>query len=133
MAQEACAAWPAGAAVARDALAVLRPEHLALADADAAAGWPGRVTACRFAGGSTVLHVALAEGCTVQVATARRGVREGDAVRVRLDAPCVALVATEGRVGAPGDGHAAHGSVDTPPTPIDVDAARVLAAAPART
>jgi putative spermidine/putrescine transport system ATP-binding protein len=86
-------------------LAVLRPEQLALAREDAprdgaAGGWPGRVSARRFAGGRTVCHVALDGGVGapvhVQVEVRERDVREGDAVRVRLAAESVAVVSGEG-------------------------------------
>ena len=75
------------------ALAVLRPESLALGPADAADAWPGRITSRRFAGGVSVVHVALADGVNVEVATAERGVREGDVVSVGVAVEPVAVVA----------------------------------------
>ncbi|MGZ8375892.1 MAG: ABC transporter ATP-binding protein [Gemmatirosa sp.] len=80
-------------------LAVLRPEQLAIARADAddaTVGWPGRVSARRFAGGRTVCRVALdgAAGTPVHVhvEVRDRDVGEGDVVRVRLAAESVAVV-----------------------------------------
>ncbi|MDF1506187.1 ABC transporter ATP-binding protein, partial [Roseisolibacter sp. H3M3-2] len=73
-------------------LAVLRPEHLALADPGGDGTWAGRVAARRFAGATTVYRVALTGGAAVEVASADRTAREGDAVGVRLVAPRVALV-----------------------------------------
>jgi hypothetical protein len=52
------------------------------------------VTSRRFAGGASVVHVALEGGVQVEVATAERGVREGDAVGVRVAREPVALVAS---------------------------------------
>jgi ABC-type Fe3+/spermidine/putrescine transport system ATPase subunit len=77
-------------------LAVLRPEQLALTDGDAGAdgAWPGRVAARRFAGATTVYRVTLADGAVVEVASADRSAREGDAVGVRLAAAQVAVVPT---------------------------------------
>jgi ABC-type Fe3+/spermidine/putrescine transport system ATPase subunit len=90
-----------GALGARAVLAVLRPEQLALAGDDAADTWPGRVTSRRFAGGTTVHQVALAGGAVVQVASADRGVREGDVVRVRLASAELAVVADDALLAAP--------------------------------
>ena len=88
---------PPGGGAAR-LLAVLRPEQLALAGADAEGweggdAWPGVVAARRFAGGRVVVRVTLIDGQAVEVATADRRVREGARVRVRLAAAAVAVVA----------------------------------------
>ena len=86
-----CAARP-GPGVHATGLAVLRPEQLALTDGDGV--WPGRVAARRFAGATTVYRVTLADGAAVEVASADRSAREGDAVGVRLAAAQVAVVPT---------------------------------------
>lgn len=76
-------------------LAVLRPEQLALAPADDAGAWPGRVVARRFAGGTSVYDVACAGPSgevRLEIATPARDAREGDRVSVRLARGPVALV-----------------------------------------
>jgi putative spermidine/putrescine transport system ATP-binding protein len=95
----------AGGAPLGRALAVLRPESLAFAPPDGADGWPGTVTARRFAGAATVYHVAVADGASgveLEVATPERVAREGEQVRVRVVREPIALVAAE-----PGEGEAA--------------------------
>jgi ABC-type Fe3+/spermidine/putrescine transport system ATPase subunit len=77
--------------VGRGGLAVLRPEALALAAVDAPGVWTGVVAARRFAGSAVVCRIAL-DGAVVEVATADRGVRDGDRVGVRLTGTVVALV-----------------------------------------
>jgi putative spermidine/putrescine transport system ATP-binding protein len=76
---------------AGDALAVLRPESLALTAADASDAWLGKVIARRFAGGVNVCHVQLDDGPSVEITTLDRGVSENDRVGVRLHGT-VALV-----------------------------------------
>jgi len=86
-----------GAPLAR-ALAVLRPESLAFAQDRAAGAWPGTVTARRFAGATTVYHVAVGEGREVvelEVETPERSVREGERVWVAVVREPVALVTTD--------------------------------------
>ena len=77
-------------------LALLRPEQLALAPADAPDAWPGRVLARRFAGGTSIYDVRCGDGtsggATLQIATPDRGAREGDVVGVRVARPPIALV-----------------------------------------
>ena len=87
------ATLPEHAAAATDLLAVLRPEALALAPADAPDAWPGTVTTRRFGGAAEVYHVALAGGPTVEVTSWERGVREGEPVGVRVVREPVPLVA----------------------------------------
>jgi putative spermidine/putrescine transport system ATP-binding protein len=86
---------PNGDAPLGRALAVLRPEALAFAADAAVDGWPGTVTARRFAGAATVYHVAVGDPDAVEleVATAERRAREGERVRVRVAREPVALVA----------------------------------------
>jgi ABC-type Fe3+/spermidine/putrescine transport system ATPase subunit len=81
------------------ALAVLRPEQLALAPAGEAGAWPGRVVARRFAGGTSVYEVACAgaggRDVTLELSTPARDAREGDRVGVRVVRGPVALVPAE--------------------------------------
>ncbi len=79
--------------------AVLRPEQLALAPADAPDAWPGRVHARRFAGGTSVYDVACGD-VVLAVSTPDRGAREGDAVGVRVARAPVALVPADARADA---------------------------------
>jgi ABC-type Fe3+/spermidine/putrescine transport system ATPase subunit len=95
VAQRVDAARADGAPAAGAALAVLRPEQLALAPPGEAGAWPGRVTARRFAGGTSVYEVACAGPAgevTLELATPARDAREGDAVGVRLARGPVAVV-----------------------------------------
>ena len=78
------------------ALAVLRPEGLTLAPADAPDAWQGVVAGRRFAGGLAVYRVELADGVSLEVATADRSARMGERVGVRLLPGAVALVGEEG-------------------------------------
>jgi putative spermidine/putrescine transport system ATP-binding protein len=80
-----------------NALAVLRPHALDLRSADAAEGWPARITHARFAGGTTqyLVETSDREGARVEleVSSRQRGGAVGDTVRVVLDRPPVPLVA----------------------------------------
>ncbi|MCU0625373.1 MAG: ABC transporter ATP-binding protein [Gemmatimonadaceae bacterium] len=84
-----------GDAPLADALAVLRPEALALAPADATQGWPARLVSRRFAGSATA-YVAETEGpagpVRLELVTAERHGAVGDAVRVQLVREPVAVV-----------------------------------------
>ena len=71
------------------ALAVLRPETLDIAQGDT--GWPGCVTARRFAG-AVMAYTVNVDGVHLEVLTASRSGRVGDAVRVTLHREPVALV-----------------------------------------
>jgi len=85
-----------------DWLAVLRPEALSFADAPgdgSSDAWPGRVVACRFAGGATVCRVELARGVVVELAARDAGMREDDRVVVRADGPVALVPAETGRGG----------------------------------
>jgi hypothetical protein len=82
-------ALPAGAAV----LAVLRPDTLAFAPAEAPGAWPGVVAARRFAGTLLAYRVRLDETVEVEVLSADRSVREGDRVALGVAREPVAVVA----------------------------------------
>jgi hypothetical protein len=128
----ACVPEAAGLGGARRAMAVLRPEQLALVDAEAADAWRGRVTSRRFAGAATVYHVALGSDTVVQVASADRDVREGDAVGVRLVAAEVAVVPAADTSAA--DLASAHGPAAAPRMSTVAPAGRrPVAASPRRT
>jgi ABC-type Fe3+/spermidine/putrescine transport system ATPase subunit len=128
----ACVPEAAGLGGARRAMAVLRPEQLALVDAEAADAWRGRVTSRRFAGAATVYHVALGSDTVVQVASADRDVREGDAVGVRLVAAEVAVVPADDASAA--DLASAHGPAAAPRMSTVAPAGRrPVAASPRRT
>ena len=65
------------------AVVVLRPEQLRFGAA--VTGQPARVTACRFYGAETVVHVELSDGSAVQLRTpGETGVAEGSAVTVEV-------------------------------------------------
>ena len=83
---------PADAGNARELVAVLRPESLALVDDDAQPAWEGRVAGRRFAGGHTVYQVRLESGATVEVMGNGFGAPEGATVRVRLSGQPLAVV-----------------------------------------
>jgi putative spermidine/putrescine transport system ATP-binding protein len=78
--------------VPRDAFAVLRPDALAFASADAPDAWPGIVTGRRFAGALVAHRVRLADMIEVEVAGHDRTVREGDRVALRVAREPVAVV-----------------------------------------
>ena len=79
--------------VARDALAIVRPEALRIeADSPNANGWNGRVVSRRFLGGTSAYHVTLADGFALEVSSDDRSFAEGDAVRVSIARVPVALV-----------------------------------------
>ncbi|MGH7664804.1 MAG: ABC transporter ATP-binding protein [Gemmatimonadaceae bacterium] len=84
---------PDGAANGDGALAVLRPDSLGLTAVDGVDSWPGTVSARRFAGASLAYHVLLDGGIEVEVASAKRDVREGDRVGVGIVRETVAVVA----------------------------------------
>jgi ABC-type Fe3+/spermidine/putrescine transport system ATPase subunit len=75
---------PTTGAPYRRALAVLRPEALALVAADTPEAWRGIVTGRRFAGSSFVYRVALNEELAVEVAASDGRVGEADSVGVVL-------------------------------------------------
>jgi ABC-type Fe3+/spermidine/putrescine transport system ATPase subunit len=74
------------------AVAVLRPEMLALTSDEDVGAWQGRVVGRRFAGGHFVYGVACGD-VTLEVQSEDGSPREGDAVRVRLLVRPVAVVA----------------------------------------
>jgi ABC-type Fe3+/spermidine/putrescine transport system ATPase subunit len=78
-----------GEAMLPNALAVVRPEALDITQGDA--GWPGRVTARRFAGAVMAYTVSM-DGVHLEVLTPSRTGQVGDAVRVTLHREPVALV-----------------------------------------
>ena len=86
----------APADVRRDGLAVLRPEALALVDAQADGAWPGVVASRRFVAGTMIYHVRLDDGPELGVSTPDRVHAEGARVGVRLAGVPVAVVAAEG-------------------------------------
>jgi putative spermidine/putrescine transport system ATP-binding protein len=75
------------------ALAVLRPDALALAAPDDREAWRGTVVSRRFAGSLLAYVVRLADGLEVEVHSASRQAREGESVGVRLARQPVAVVA----------------------------------------
>ncbi|HEX6536778.1 MAG TPA: ABC transporter ATP-binding protein [Gemmatimonadaceae bacterium] len=74
-------------------LAVLRPDALAFVPKDAPGAWPGVVTARRFAGALLAYRVRLDGSAEVEVMSADRSVREGDAVALGVSREPVAVVA----------------------------------------
>ena len=89
VAQDAAVTRVGGEAMLPQALAVLRPEALDITQGDT--GWPGRVTARRFAGAVMAYSVDVG-GVSLEVLTASRSGAVGDAVRVTLQREPVALV-----------------------------------------
>jgi ABC-type Fe3+/spermidine/putrescine transport system ATPase subunit len=75
----------AGDGEGRSGWLLLRPEHLALADAGAAGSAPGRVRAVRFAGATSLVTVELAGG-EIEAACDGESPEVGSAVGVRLRA-----------------------------------------------
>ena len=82
---------PASLGGAREVLAVLRPDALALAQDGA--GWAGVVTDRRFAGAQLVYRVRVDDAIEVELQSTNRDVREGDRVRVRVVREPVPVVA----------------------------------------
>jgi len=82
---------PASLGDARDVLAVLRPDSLALAPEGA--GWGGVVTDRRFAGTQLVYRVRVDDATEVELQSTNRDVREGDRVAVRVVREPVPVVA----------------------------------------
>ncbi|HLH96188.1 MAG TPA: ABC transporter ATP-binding protein [Xanthobacteraceae bacterium] len=82
----ACRAPTNSAPPARGWLSV-RPEGILVQPPDVpAAGFPGRISATIYLGGTSQLHIALAMGKTVEVQTAAQSTwRVGDAVKVAFD------------------------------------------------
>jgi iron(III) transport system ATP-binding protein len=77
---------------ARELVAVMRPESLALVDDDEQPAWEGTVAGRRFAGGHTVYQVRLENGAIVEVMGNGFGAPEGETVRVRLSGTPLATV-----------------------------------------
>ncbi|GAC1686742.1 MAG: ABC transporter ATP-binding protein [Gemmatimonadaceae bacterium] len=76
------------------ALAVLRPESLALTAGDATGAWPGTVIEKRFTGTAMTYRVMLADNVVVEVATGDRSVTEGERLGVTVAREPVAVVET---------------------------------------
>ena len=94
IAQEApIASRPTGATA--QAMAVLRPEMLALTSDEDRGAWRGAVTIRRFAGGHFAYTVECDDGVTLEVQSEDGSRREGDTVRVRLLVRPVALVSED--------------------------------------
>jgi putative spermidine/putrescine transport system ATP-binding protein len=95
--RDAAAVRAHGDAPLADALAVLRPEALALASADAPSGWPGRIVGRRFAGSAVAYTVETtrADGArtTLELVTPARDGTVDDTIKVQLVREPVALVA----------------------------------------
>ena len=89
VAQDVAVTRVGGEAMLPQALAVLRPEALDLANNGD--GWPGRVTARRFAG-AVMAYTVDVGGVSLEVLTQSRNGAVGDAVRVTLQREPVALV-----------------------------------------
>ncbi|MBC7842255.1 MAG: ABC transporter ATP-binding protein [Gemmatimonadaceae bacterium] len=87
--QDAAVTRVGGEAMLPNALAVLRPEALDITQDDS--GWPGRVTARRFAGAVMAYSVDVG-GVSLEILTSSRSGAVGDAVRVMLQRDPVALV-----------------------------------------
>jgi len=64
------------------AYVVLRPDALKLTNEDDPRGWRGSILNRRFAGGTVMYRVQLADGVTVEVESSSGSAREGDAVAV---------------------------------------------------
>ena len=79
--------------LAAEALAVLRPEMLALTSDEDVGAWKGHVVSRRFAGGHFVYGVACG-AVTLEVQSEDGSRHEGDTVRVRLLVRPVAVVAS---------------------------------------
>lgn len=77
---------------ARELVAVMRPESLALVDDDEQPAWEGTVAGRRFAGGHTVYQVRLQNDAIVEVMGNGFGAPEGETVRVRLSGTPLATV-----------------------------------------
>jgi ABC-type Fe3+/spermidine/putrescine transport system ATPase subunit len=90
-------AWTAAAdqSAAREMLAVLRPELLALVDPAAAggSGWPGVIVDRHFGGSEFRYAVDLGSGTTVEVASIDGSFQVGHRVGVRIARGPVALIA----------------------------------------
>jgi hypothetical protein len=71
---------------------VLRPDELALSSSDDDQAWPGRIVNRRFAGGTVVYRVELAEDVVVEVESETGDEREGDLVGVMPSAGPFPLV-----------------------------------------
>jgi len=76
----------------RDALAVLRPEGLALCAPDSANAWNGEVVSVRFAGSSVAYRVRLAGDVICEVASSVAKAVDGERVGVRIASEPVTLV-----------------------------------------
>ncbi len=75
-----------------EALAVLRPESVAIVSPDTPNCWPGVVENRRFAGGHFIYTVRLADGARLEVASGNGALAEQDSVAVILLPRPVALV-----------------------------------------
>ena len=89
VAQDVAVTRVGGEAMLPNALAVLRPEALDIAAGET--GWPGRVTARRFAG-AVMAYTVDVGGVSLEVLTPSRAGAVGDMVRVTLQREPVALV-----------------------------------------
>jgi ABC-type Fe3+/spermidine/putrescine transport system ATPase subunit len=71
---------------------VMRPDELALSSSDEDQAWPGRITNRRFAGGTVVYRVELAQDVVVEVESETGTEREGELVGVMPSAGPFPLV-----------------------------------------
>jgi putative spermidine/putrescine transport system ATP-binding protein len=83
---------PAAMKRTREALAVLRPDALALVPPGTPHSWPGVVTSRRFAGASLAFRVKMESDVELEVYGTERSIREGDRVAVAIVREPVALV-----------------------------------------
>jgi putative spermidine/putrescine transport system ATP-binding protein len=86
------ACLPHGLPADGELLAVLRPDALAFASADAPDAWPGVVTTRRFAGALLAYHVRVSDDVELELFGTDRSVRVGDRLGVRVAREPVAVV-----------------------------------------
>jgi ABC-type Fe3+/spermidine/putrescine transport system ATPase subunit len=86
------AAWLPEGLPGGEMLAVLRPDALEFAAADARDAWQGVVTARRFAGALLAYHVRVSDTVELELFSTDRSVRAGDRIGVRVARAPVAVV-----------------------------------------
>lgn len=89
VAQDVAVTRVGGEAMLTSALAVIRPESLEIGTGES--GWPGRITARRFAG-AVMAYTVDVSGTSLEILTPVRSGTVGDAVRVSVQREPVALV-----------------------------------------
>ncbi len=89
VAQDVAVTRAGGEAMLTSALAVIRPEMLDIGSGES--GWPGRITARRFAG-AVMAYTVDVSGTSLEILTPVRSGAVGDAVRVSVQREPVALV-----------------------------------------